>query len=50
MQLLDRLLETERQLWTNKAPLFHDVLLEDALLSFPETDIISDEEVDPRHL
>jgi uncharacterized protein len=41
MELLDRLLETERMLWTNNAPLYRDTLLDDAILIFPETDIIS---------
>jgi hypothetical protein len=41
MELLDRLLETERKLWTNDAPLYRVTLLADAILIFPETDIIS---------
>ena len=41
MELLDRLLEIERQLWTNDAPLYRDTLLEAAILIFPETDVIS---------
>ena len=41
MQLPDRLLEIERTLWTNDAPLYRDTLLHDAILIFPETDVIS---------
>ena len=41
MELLDRLLEIERQLWTNDATLYRDTLLADAILIFPETDVVS---------
>lgn len=41
MELLDRLLDIERKLWTNDAPLYRDTLLHDAILIFPETDVIT---------
>lgn len=41
MELLDRLLDTERMLWTNSAPVYRDTLLDDAILIFAETDVIS---------
>ena len=43
MELLDRLLDIERKLWTNDAPLYRDTLLHDAILIFPETDVITTE-------
>ena len=41
MELLDRLLDIERRLWTNDARLYRDTLLQDAILIFPETDVIT---------
>lgn len=41
MELFDRLLDIERKLWTNDAPVYRDTLLHDAILIFPETDVIT---------
>ena len=37
MKLEEQLLQIERQLWTNNAELYHDHLVEDAMLVFGET-------------
>ena len=41
MELHERLLEVERKLWTNDAVLYRDSLVEEALLVFPETGVIT---------
>jgi hypothetical protein len=41
MELQEQLLNTERELWTNSAVLYRDTLLQEALLVFPETDVIT---------
>jgi hypothetical protein len=41
MELQEQLLDIERELWTNNAVLYRDTLVEEALLVFPETDVIT---------
>jgi hypothetical protein len=41
MKLERQLLDIERRLWTNDAAFYHENLVEDALLVFPETGIIT---------
>jgi hypothetical protein len=40
MPLADELLAVERNLWKNDPDLYHDALLETAMLVFPETGVI----------
>jgi len=41
MSLEGQLLDVEKRLWRNDAQLYHDNLLEEALLVFPETGVIT---------
>ena len=41
MSLEGQLLDVEKRLWRNDAQLYHDNLLEEALLVFPETGVIA---------
>jgi hypothetical protein len=41
MQLQDRLLAIERRLWTNNAPFYEANLIDEALLVFAETGVIT---------
>jgi hypothetical protein len=41
MELERQLLDIERRLWTNDAAFYHDNLVENALLIFPETGVCS---------
>jgi hypothetical protein len=40
-QFVERLIDTERKLWTNDAVFYKDNLAEDCLLVFPETGVIT---------
>lgn len=41
MELQDQLVAIERRLWTNEAAIYENHLIEDALLVFPETGVIT---------
>jgi hypothetical protein len=41
MELQEQLLTTERELWTNNPIVYRDTLLPEAVLVFPETDVIA---------
>jgi hypothetical protein len=41
LQLQEHLLKVEKGLWTNNAPLYRDSLIEEALLVFAETGVIT---------
>jgi hypothetical protein len=41
MEHQEQLLDIEKKLWTNNAVLYRDNLAEEALLAFPETDVIT---------
>jgi hypothetical protein len=42
MEIEKQLLDIERRLWTNDAVFYRDNLIEQSLLVFPETDVITE--------